>query len=166
MSNTLPASFKLKKEKILSLLAVPVTDYDDLSPKGSVDVQIRDLIDEINAQDGWVTTSSCSGRISIYLDGVKIGVKPAVVEVDDASMEGGAGERAGNAKAGGKGGGRWLFVSHDPVTALDESMSSYAELCGLKGCDGKEVQVDSHSRLVHLKFEPMVCHKTMSISVT
>ncbi|KAM7221066.1 DUF207 domain containing protein [Rhypophila decipiens] len=63
--------FALKKAKILSQLAVPETEYSDLSPKGSVDAGIRNLIDEINSLEGVVTTSSCAGRVSVYLEGHK-----------------------------------------------------------------------------------------------
>lgn len=38
-----------------------------------MDAGIRDLIDEINAVDGLVTTSSCAGRISVFLEGQRGG---------------------------------------------------------------------------------------------
>ena len=44
----------------------------DLSRKGSVDEPIRDLIDYINAQDTFYTTSSCSGRLAVFSE---VGVK-------------------------------------------------------------------------------------------
>jgi len=69
MAQYLPPSFVAKKQKILEQLAVPAEQYDDLSPKGSIDEKIRDLIDEINALEGCVTTSSCAGRISVFLEG-------------------------------------------------------------------------------------------------
>jgi tRNA wybutosine-synthesizing protein 3 len=68
---SLPPSFIRKKAKILSQLAVPAAEYDDLSPKGSIDDGIRDLIDEINACEAFVTTSSCAGRVSVFLEGQK-----------------------------------------------------------------------------------------------
>lgn len=64
-----PASFVRRKETILAQLALPDDEYTDLSPKGTVDAGIRDLIDEINALDGLVTTSSCAGRVSVFLEG-------------------------------------------------------------------------------------------------
>jgi hypothetical protein len=63
--------FQRKKRRILDGLAKPKTEYTDLSPKGSVDKGIQDLIEEINRLDGIVTTSSCAGRISVYLEGRK-----------------------------------------------------------------------------------------------
>ena len=38
----------------------------DLSKKGSIDEQIMDLVQYINAKDNYFTTSSCSGRISVF----------------------------------------------------------------------------------------------------
>ena len=46
--SSFPQAFLSKKKRILENLAVPSESYDDLSPKGSIDVGIRDLIDEIN----------------------------------------------------------------------------------------------------------------------
>lgn len=50
---------------------MPAEEYDDLSPKGSIDGSIRELIDGINAKEGWVTTSSCAGRVVAFVEGVK-----------------------------------------------------------------------------------------------
>jgi len=171
---TPPPSFLLKKARILQQLSVPISEYDDLSPKGSVDVGIRDLIDEINGLEGCVTTSSCAGRVSVFLEGRRR------VEKDERDAERGAGEReigdeeagAGGertaAGVGGKGGGgRWLFVSHDPVEVEDGSCGgkrSWVELLGMQRLEEGEEEVRrvmegavGERRLVHLKFEPMVC---------
>ncbi|ROW13760.1 hypothetical protein VPNG_03552 [Cytospora leucostoma] len=71
----IPPSFTRRKAAILEQLSVPDEDYSDLSPKGTVDAGIRDLIDEINALDGLVTTSSCAGRVSVFLEGRRGGRK-------------------------------------------------------------------------------------------
>lgn len=68
---TISPGFVARKRKILSDLSVPDAEYTDLSPKGSVDEGIRDLIRDINALDGLVTTSSCAGRVSIFVEGSK-----------------------------------------------------------------------------------------------
>lgn len=65
----IPPSFTRRKDAILEQLSVPDEDYTDLSPKGTIDAGIRDLIGEINALDGFVTTSSCAGRVSVFLEG-------------------------------------------------------------------------------------------------
>ena len=38
----------------------------DLSRKGSVDEPIRELVEYINSQDSFYTTSSCSGRVTVF----------------------------------------------------------------------------------------------------
>ena len=52
------AAFEKQKASCLSQV--------DLSKKGSIDDQIMDLIQYINAKDNYFTTSSCSGRISVF----------------------------------------------------------------------------------------------------
>ncbi|KAK1990852.1 hypothetical protein LX36DRAFT_647319 [Colletotrichum falcatum] len=137
-----PASFATRKHRILEQLSVPDAEYTDASPKGSVDVGIRELINELNALDGFVTTSSCAGRVSVFLEGRRAAAsaptgpatpaeqprsQPAAAQTgdgddnededdDDDSITNGGGAVATIAGPGGKGGGgTWLFVSHDPV---------------------------------------------------
>jgi len=125
-------SFEENKESILKQLEVPAEVYTDQSPKGSVDVAIQDLINDINAIPGLVTTSSCSGRVAVYLEGRN---------------------NRGSARSGGKGGGKWLFVSHDPLIC-SESHSSVSLLFG-QDVNGGLVPPEG-ARFVHFKFEPMV----------
>ena len=63
---------------------------DDKSPKGSVDLHIRQLCDLVNAHPSFVTLSSCSGRVALF-----------------------------NQKDG-KGDGEWLYVNHDLVEDSQE----------------------------------------------
>lgn len=49
-----------EKQKVSCLSQV------DLSKKGSIDDQIIDLVQYINAKENYFTTSSCSGRISVF----------------------------------------------------------------------------------------------------
>ena len=139
--------FQARKQKILEQLDTPDADYHDLSPKGSVDAPIRGLIGEINRLEGLVTTSSCSGRISVFLEGRK--ADTAVVEAPAEGED----SRAG---PGGKGGGgSWLFISHEPVQNENTTHDFMSEF-GLKGPGaGNKAPVVS-SRYIHLKFEPMV----------
>lgn len=183
-------TFAAKKVKILSRLALPEDQYTDASPKGSVDVGIRGLIDQINtAHEGLVTTSSCAGRVSVYLEGPKSprppapgGVNVTVTDVADIGSNGGSGNevalegrredeavRGLSSAVGGKGGGEWLFVSHDPVVVEEEEDACYERLLlGLEPAtaavsgsgSGSGTQdlgsVMPASRLIHFKFEPMV----------
>ncbi|KAK3331036.1 methyltransferase TYW3-domain-containing protein [Apodospora peruviana] len=199
-------TFSQKKIKILSQLSVPDTEYADASPKGSVDSGIRDLIDEINALEGIVTTSSCAGRVSVYLEGHKKATTTKSTKWQhelrrmrdtDVSKECGlslpdsakdtippSGEEllpeiaaskgtttdGSSSTAGGKGGGDWLFVSHDPLPPLASFGGDYSDWAGLFGLDREDalgttdtVTGDDHGagqskRLIHFKFEPMILH--------
>ncbi|KAK4569582.1 hypothetical protein LTR86_003345 [Recurvomyces mirabilis] len=126
-----PQRFAERKSKILAGLNAPEDKYTDLSPKGSVDAGIRDLISEINDSLDYVTTSSCAGRIAVYLEGRK----------------------------GAKGGGKWLYTSHDPMEVPEVP----GELLQMFGMSEGAVQCATPSdtekaRLVHFKFEPMILH--------
>ncbi|KAG6002219.1 hypothetical protein E4U21_003310 [Claviceps maximensis] len=170
------AGFATKKTRILEQLAVPEAEYTDASPKGTIDTGIRDLIDEINVAEGFVTTSSCAGRVSVFLEGRKTVGAGAGAE-DEAGAEAGAGAEAvaghghGDATSraqsqvagvGGKGaGGTWLFVSHDVVDGEAwAAMLGFDEL-GNGGEGGGELEYTDAldgRRLIHFKFEPMILH--------
>ena len=148
--------FDTRKQKILEQLDAPEGEYHDLSPKGSIDAPIRDLISEINGFEGIVTTSSCSGRISVFLEGRKAdsdALKPAEEGEDSRAGPGGKG-----------GGGTWLFISHDPVDVPDTASSSdlLSKLSLEKATSDAPKKLDVHRRFIHLKFEPMVSMITLS----
>lgn len=93
--------FDKSKEKVLDELYLP-----DRSKKGNVDKAIIPLIDLINKHSDYYTTSSCSGRISIFT-GHDVKIKSEA---------------------------KWLFVSHEQVNFdkivdvlndLPESMTSF-----------------------------------------
>ena len=56
--------FDASKSQILDALQGGI----DRSPKGSVDEPILSLIEEINKLPNFVTTSSCSGRVSVFFE--------------------------------------------------------------------------------------------------
>jgi tRNA wybutosine-synthesizing protein 3 len=169
-----PPKFEARKKDILDQLSVPTTEYTDASPKGSVDEGIRDLIAEINGYAGYVTTSSCAGRVSVFLEGKK---KGAVAPADGLDAEVGGPDEAPSdggrlASAGGKGGGSWLFVSHDPIDAWAQSSKedfSWTSFLGLgpgeEAASGMAGQ-DEAERLVHFKFEPMVQIRPLSFCLS
>ena len=136
-------TFARRKGKILQELSVPHAEYSDRSPKGTVDEGIRQLINEINAYEGLVTTSSCAGRISVFQEGNGI----------SSDMPG---------VPGGKGGGKFLFVSHEPVVlSEDGSLRQLPEIFGGgEGPGGDGVCVSDTwapgQRFVRFAFEPMV----------
>ena len=55
--------FDQRKTRIINDL---VNNTNDLSPKGSVDAPVITLVDRINITQHYYTTSSCSGRISLF----------------------------------------------------------------------------------------------------
>ncbi|OAR01051.1 hypothetical protein LLEC1_06081 [Akanthomyces lecanii] len=176
------ASFEARKSIILQQLAVPDADYSDASPKGTVDVGIRPLLAKINESTGFVTTSSCAGRVSVFVEGRKTAAQHlASSGADDNAAaqyneEGPSGmvQPASTqtvAGLGGKGGGgAWLYVSHDPhplvgqgvvvdwvkelgISAGQDDDQSLLDATGGSGGGG-----DSERRLIHFKFEPMILH--------
>ncbi|EPE26001.1 hypothetical protein GLAREA_01913 [Glarea lozoyensis ATCC 20868] len=149
------SNFHARKSKILSLLSVPPEEYDDLSPKGSIDTNIRELIDEVNGREGWVTTSSCGGRVAVFLEGRKAGSRG---DEGEENQDGDSGRKTIAGIGGKGGGGRWLYVSHDPVSLVKGE--SWAEKFGmLRSSD--DIRGDKKAedvRFVRFKFEPMILH--------
>ena len=153
----IPPKFTAKKEAILASLAVAEPLYTDLSPKGSVDEAIRPLIERVNALEGVVTTSSCAGRVSVFLEGIKHSNQEE--DRDDAKDSHG-GSRGQATVPGGKGmGGRWLFVSHSPVHSSSEgdSIASRLGMCDHDNLYDIQNLMDlGQVRLARFQFEPMV----------
>ncbi|KAE9978287.1 hypothetical protein BLS_009470 [Venturia inaequalis] len=139
-------NFQAKKRKILEQIEVPDDEYTDLSPKGSIDVGIRHLVREINKIHGLVTTSSCAGRISVFLEGTKK-TSPRPLREEDSAQE------PAIAGPGGKGGGKWLFVDHEPVSKTSSTLHA------LFGIDTAPASpIGPGARFVHFKFEAMILH--------
>lgn len=78
---------EFQEEKAQYITALHAENYKDASKKGSVDEQIIPLLNAINRQPDYFTTSSCAGRITLF-------VSP---------------------DSGKKHDGHWLFASHDLV---------------------------------------------------
>ncbi|KAF9150106.1 hypothetical protein BG015_008088 [Linnemannia schmuckeri] len=125
--------FLARKKTILVALN---SDTPDKSPKGYVDEPLLPLIVLINNHQDYVTTSSCSGRICTYLEGLEYtegendlgatkGEHGQNEEGEEEEEETNKGyeentslvalEAAKRAK-----GGQWLYVSHDPVVFPDQ----------------------------------------------
>lgn len=173
--------FLARKSAILASLSQPSSIYTDASPKGAVDAEIRALVDALNAHPGVVTTSSCAGRVAVFLEGRRGQQRPrrrGSGAHDDGgdSAAGGGGTAGGGASVGGKGaGGRWLYVSHVPVdvavSALPASASAStappatpAPLHALFGLIPRAAAAATATRrhaggarYAHFKFEAMVC---------
>ena len=150
-------SFDARKQSILDLLNTPDDQYTDASPKGSLDEGIRDLVNEINGFDKLVTTSSCAGRFVLYLEGQKKrqGTATPTLSAPEISDELDEDVRA---SAGGKGGGQWLFVSHEAVDNPIEGLHSFisADSGFSIGETMDSAAYPQGQPLLHCKFEPMV----------
>lgn len=147
----IPSAFTARKDAITSALAMPKEEYQDLSPKGSIDEAIIPLILQLNSYPGVVTTSSCAGRISVFLEGSKDPHDGLIYEQ--------------NAVPGGKGnGGRWLYVSHEPVNIPPQMEPNHlTELFHLLRDQSKtlaslEPSAITELRFVKFQFEPMILH--------
>lgn len=160
------ATFDARKARILAEMAAP---GPDASPKGSIDTLILPLITRLNEHPDVVTTSSCSGRVSVFLEAAKrvpppVPPAPALLpSVPSATAVAAAAATAANAGIGGKGdGGRWLFVAHDPVVigghASDDELSNILFGGSLveRASSDVDTDVSFSTRLVHVKFESMV----------
>ncbi|KAK5175234.1 uncharacterized protein LTR77_000371 [Saxophila tyrrhenica] len=154
------ARFQAKKKDILGRLAVPAGEYTDLSPKGSVDGPVRELVDDINRTAEYVTTSSCSGRVVVYLEGPP---RSTASDLDEREGESGNevnGVSTASTSAGGKGGGRWLFTSHVPIDL--KGLGEQGQVQTLLGLEPTKMlsfpPEEGQCQRVHLKFEPMILH--------
>jgi len=152
-------NFQVKKRKILEQIEVPEEEYTDLSPKGSIDVAIRDLVHEINKLGGLVTTSSCAGRISVFLEGQKkSSLQPPQENSEELLGNQGLAQQQATASPGGKGGGKWLFVSHEPVLqdSFSKTSSTFHTFFGMTRNKPSDSIVGLGERFIHFKFEAMV----------
>lgn len=124
------SAFDQKKAFILELMGENSIDAPDASPKGTIDTLCLPIIDVINSHSDMVTTSLCSGRVSVFLEGVKK-VKTQI---------------------GAKGNeGRWLFVTHHP----EELKNWYDKVDFLYEEPGP---TDDSQRYILFKFEPLILH--------
>ena len=126
------AVFDQRKRRILEDLQ---SDEPDLSPKGRPDDEILELLELINSNEDYVSTSSCSGRAVVFLDGDRNG----------------QGQEAQ---------GRWLMTRHtrfgeELLTCTIEQL--HTTLFGSLKIGVDWESNERPSRLIALKFEPLVC---------
>jgi tRNA(Phe) wybutosine-synthesizing methylase Tyw3 len=129
-------SFPSIRERNLRTLYGNGGGVTDKSPKGSVDVKIRPLVDLINRHPEYVTLSSCSGRVALFDPTAGSSTDTSTTD-DDAKMnqllddhriddtDEGRSDALNNWSAptstnsSGKGhGGKWIFVTHDTLPDL------------------------------------------------
>lgn len=129
--------FDQKKKSILAEIGATDEITPDASPKGTIDEFCIPIIHLINSNKNMVTTSSCSGRVSVFLEGIK--------NIDEDDI-----------KIGAKGNyGRWIFVTHDPKDLPDWSSSVDFKYI----TDGSSYKsTDVNTRYILYKFEPLILH--------
>lgn len=125
--------FDQKKESILLEIAATLANSPDASPKGSIDEICIPIMNLINNSKDMVTTSSCSGRVSVFLEGIK--------NVADGDM-----------KIGSKGNeGKWIFVTHQP-----DDLNNWYDSINFEF--DTRVETDLNTRYILYKFEPLILH--------
>lgn len=121
--------FDQKKDSILREINSTNNGVKDLSPKGSIDTKCIPIIELINSNNDMVTTSSCSGRVSVFIEGIKA-----------------------QEKIGSKGNeGHWLYVNHD--YDIKNWYKSIKFQYNLEGFPDSEL-----TRFILFKFEPLILH--------
>lgn len=129
--------FDQKKKSILTEIGATDEITPDASPKGTIDDFCIPIIHLINSNKDMVTTSSCSGRVSVFLEGMK--------NIDQ-----------GEIKIGAKGNdGRWIFVTHDP-----KDLPDWFSSVGLKYITDRNSyeSINVNTRYILFKFEPLILH--------
>ncbi|XP_078437024.1 met-10+ like family protein / kelch repeat-containing protein isoform X2 [Wolffia australiana] len=102
---------EFEKRKAMAMEAMKDPEPDK-SPKGTLDLPIVPLLQFINGNPSFFTTSSCSGRISIFSHAPSPQIDSTVAFDDVSTVE--FKKKSKKKKAGG---GRWILVSHGLVEA-------------------------------------------------
>lgn len=141
--------FDKKKQHILQEIGLNSESNPDASPKGTIDALCIPLITLINSHSDMVTTSSCSGRVSVFVEGSKeLNTErdnPAdLLTADEAFKIGAKGE-----------GGHWLFVSHEKED-INEWWMKTSPLLKFEKSSDKEYNIKT--RYILFKYEPLILH--------
>ncbi|KAL3678169.1 hypothetical protein R1sor_021125 [Riccia sorocarpa] len=131
--------FELRKQAVLKALA---SEEVDKSRKGGVDVQIAELINKINSHPHYYTTSSCSGRISLFLDHPQLPTPSA--DAFHEEYEHDLGEDGTKETEKKRKGGDWIFVSHEPAVVSEIRRSV------------REKYTSEQKGLLVFRFEPFI----------
>ena len=132
----LDGNFESRKDRILKELQYDsATSSPDKSPKGFVDEPIIPLIGCINESKSFYTTSSCSGRISLFLQ-----------ESFDENKDNDEHHTIT------KKGGEWLLISHGLIDndQITKKIYNYKQKKNNKN-PNKQIEIS-------LKFEPFILH--------
>ncbi|CAO3653358.1 unnamed protein product [Mucor fragilis] len=149
--------FHTRKHQIVSSLVEFVDpERRDKSPKGFIDAPILDLMHVINQHPDYYTTSSCSGRVAVYCEGLEKDVDINDPDAIEKTTKGGI----------------WLYVSHDPIPMPKENLEAWIVQL-LFGNQSDKVEFSSDRpddilsrQLIYFKFEPLILHIEASSSET
>lgn len=108
----------------------------DKSLKGAIDALLVPICNLLNSHADYVTTSCCSGRISVY-----------------RHAQTASGKRI-------KSGGRLLFVSHEPVRLSDSDITLSDVLQGSRHYPSKKAET---AREKHLQQQPVMSHTDLKL---
>ncbi|KAI8351228.1 methyltransferase TYW3-domain-containing protein [Choanephora cucurbitarum] len=144
--------FQTRKEQVISSL-VEYLDPErrDKSPKGFIDAPILDLMHVINQHPEYYTTSSCSGRVAVYCEGLEEKEGQSDSETMEKTTKGGT----------------WLYVSHDPIPIPEFESDEQRDTWITQLLFGDKVPVHFNQeqpkdllirQLVYFKFEPLILH--------
>lgn len=132
--------FEQKKQSILKEINDNDINAPDASPKGTIDEICIPIINLINSNEDMVTTSSCSGRVSVFAEGIK-----NINDINDIQI-------------GAKGNhGHWIFVTHDR-----KSLPNWYKTVDFKYKTDESTKIlsiiSSSTRYILFKFEPLILH--------
>lgn len=140
------SGFDRQKTHLLEEIGLNSKNNPDASPKGTIDVLCIPLIKLINGHKDMITTSTCSGRLSVFLEGDKTHNKD--------SMEG---DKREQVKIGAKGeGGHWLFVSHEKEEINEWWKRNDIQFKYENTINDSDYDVQT--RFVLFKYEPLILH--------
>lgn len=118
-----------------------------------MDAPIRDLVDLLNGHPDLYTTSSCSGRTSVFAEPDEVGdgahthacshatTRPSPSHTHTHSLPRPSALHLQASRASGKKGGEWVYASHERPMA-DQVVEALKERCGSGvggGGGGREV---------------------------
>ncbi|KAG0426403.1 hypothetical protein HPB47_026470 [Ixodes persulcatus] len=139
-----PDKFAKEKREILQAA--------DLSRKGAIDARIEHVVEHLNVQPQYYTTSSCSGRTVLLSEVREASFSPGSAIADNVgrlllskpNLQDGSGDTVR------KKGCVWLNVSHE--------LLGQGELLLLKKVGRGSCLLSSHAGSAVLKFEPFILH--------
>ena len=138
--------FDQKKEHLLKEIVFNSESNPDASPKGTIDALCLPLIFLINSHKNMVTTSSCSGRVSVFVEGSKeLGIEQKNAEGEKIMKIGAKGD-----------GGRWLFVSHEKGDI--QGWWTHKDIALKFEAPPKNGDYSVETRYVLFKYEPLILH--------